>query len=257
MYKQLTADDFRKILKLPPDYSVDAVICHGAMRKKKHKQELEDTLHKLGLQASFSVLQESGFYENVTVLEINGKRIFYDSSYGGAYLCELLHLGCLLGSKKNLLVGSCGGLSEVGHAGDIIIPDSSYGCESTTRMYQPQNEEFVYFSDEKQNASLKRRFGSGFRVLGGKVMTCQGAMMESWEDIQRWSKEGYVGVEMESATLFAVSGYFKVPSSALLFIADNLIKKETLFGDNYDKIKDRLNEAKFETFKVALYEALS
>ncbi len=257
MYKQLKVEDFRKILKLPEDYRVDGVLIHGAMRKKKHKQELEDTIIKLGYKANYSAIYESGFFENITVLEINGKRIWFDSSYGGAYLCEVLHLASLLGSKKNILVGSCGGLTPSGSAGDIVIPTSSYGNESTTRMYQKDNNEFMYFSDKNLNESVKSKIDPKFNIIEGKLMTCQGAMMESWEDIQRWSNKGYVGVEMESSTMFAVSNHFKVPSSAILFIADNIIKKETLFDDDFEKIKEKLKKSKFETFKVAFQELLA
>lgn len=257
MYKQLTVDDFRKILKLPEDYRVDGVLIHGAMRKKKHKQELEDTITKLGYKANYSAIYESGFFENITVLEISGKRIWFDSSYGGAYLCEVLHLASLLGSKKNILVGSCGGLIPSGLAGDIVIPTSCYGNESTTRMYQPNNEEFTYFSDKILNESIKAKIDPKFNIIEGKLMTCQGAMMESWEDIQRWSNEGYVGVEMESSTMFAVSNHFKIPSSAILFIADNLINKETLFDKDFEKLKEKLKESKFETFKAAFEELLA
>jgi len=257
MYKQLGVDDFRRILKLPENYKVDAVLCHGAMRKKKHRQDFEDTVSQLGYKAKYDVIYESGFYENVIVLEIEGKRIWFDSSYGGAYMSEVLHLACLLGSKKNILVGSCGGLIPSGEAGDMIIPTSSYGNESTTRMYQPDNDKFEYFSDKKLSESLKKRVGTGHKIIEGRLMTCQAAMMESWEDITRWSGEGYVGVEMESSTLFAASKHFDVPSAAILFIADNLIKKETLFGEGFEKVKDKLKESKFETYKIAFEELLS
>ncbi len=257
MYKQLKVEDFRKILKLPDDYVVDGVLIQGVMRKKKHKQELKDTITKLGFKTNYSIIQESGFYENITVLDINGKRIWFDSSYGGAYLCEVLHVASLLGSKKNILVGSCGGLTPSGMAGDIVIPASSYGNESSTRMYQPENEEFTYFSDKTLNESIKIKINPKFKLIEGKLMTCQGAMQESWDDIVRWSNEGYVGVEMESSTMFAVSNHFKIPSSAILFIADNIIKKETLFDEDFEKIKEKLRESKFETFKVAFEELLS
>jgi purine-nucleoside phosphorylase len=257
MYKQLTVTDFRKILKLPDDYKVDGVLVHGAMRKKKHKQELEDIIDKLGYKAKYDVIYESGFYENITVIEINGRKIWFDSSYGGAYLCEIIHLACLLGSKKNILVGSCAGLSKDGKAGDIVLPTSSFGNESTTRMYQPDNEEFIYFPDKDLLQSLRNRINKNYKVIEGKMMTCQAAMMESWDDIVRWSDEGYVGIEMESSTMLAVSNYFKVPSAAVLFIADNLIKKQTLFGDDSEKLKERLKESKLETFKVAFEELLS
>lgn len=257
MYKQLTDKDYRKFLKLPDSYRVDGILCQGTMRKKKHKQELSETIDKLGLTAKYDVIYESGFFENITVLEINGKRIWFDSSYGGAYLCEMLHVGCLLGSKKNILIGSCGGLTLEGNAGDIIVPTASYGNESTTRMYQPDNEEFMYFSDKIQSEDIRKCIGPAFRVISGKIMTCQAAMMESWDDILRWSNEGYVGVEMESSTFFAVSSYFNVPASALLLIADNLIRKESLLSEGFESLKDKFNQSKFETFRVALEQLLA
>lgn len=242
---------------MPEDYKVDGVLCHGTMRKKKHRQDFEDMITRLGHKIKYDVICESGFYENITVLEINNKRIWYDSSYGGAYMCEILHAACLLGSQKNILVGSCGGLLPTGEAGDIVIPTSSYGNESTTRMYQPDNEEFEYFPNSELSSSLKKRIGASHKTIEGKLMTCQAAMMESWDDIVRWSGEGYVGIEMESSTLFAVSTHFGVPSAAVLFIADNLIKKETLFDEGFEKVKIKLKESKFETFKVAFEELLS
>lgn len=257
MYKKLTGDDYRKIFKFPKDYRVDGVLVRGAMRKKKHRQELEDILAALGYKTDFGVIYESGFYENVIVLELNGKKIWFDVSYGGAYTCELIHLGSLLGSKKNILVGSCGGLSLSGQAGDLVIPLSSYGNESTTRMYQPDNDEFMYFSDQALSKMIKARVGSDYKVIEGKLMTCQAALMESEDDVQRWSQEGFVGVEMESATVFAVSNYFKVPCSAILFIADNIVKNESLFGEEFERKKSKLDKARFETFKVAFEEILS
>ena len=257
MYNQLTAEDFRRALHLPPDYTVDGVLCWGTMRKKKHRAELESVLSRLGLTAAFHYVEESGFFENIADLYIDGKRIWFDSSYGGAYLSELLHVACLLGSRKNILVGSCAGLHPNGNVGDIVIPVSSYGNESSTRMYEPGNGEFVYFSDEGLRTSLKDRIGDRFRVFEGGLMTCQANLMESWEDVVRWSSEGYVGIDMESATLFAVSNHFKVPSAALLPIVDNMIKQHTVFSEGHPGWRERLQEARFEIFRVAFEELLT
>ncbi len=257
MYKKYTKEDFLKYLNFKDDYGVQGVLYYGAIRKKKHRQELEDTLKSLGYEVSYEVIQESGFYENVIVLNIGGKKIWYGTSYGGAYLSEVLHLACLLGSKKNILLGSCGGLSKNGTVGDIVLANASYGNESTTRMYQPDNEEFTYFPDEDLTNNIKTRINKKYRVIEGKIMTCQAAMMESWEDVLRWSDEGYVGVEMESSTFFAVSKYFSVPSAAMVFIVDNLIKNETLMDEKVQNLKQYFQEVKTELFRVALEELLT
>lgn len=257
MYKKYTKEDFLKYLNYKDDYKVQGVLCYGAMRKKKHRQELEDNLKSLGYEVKYEVVQESGFYENIIVLNIGGKKIWYDTSYGGAYLSEVLHLACLLGSKKNILLGSCGGLSKEGSAGDIVLATASYGNESTTRMYQPDNEEFIYFPDKDLTNKIKARISNKYRIIEGKIMTCQAAMMESWEDVLRWSDEGYAGVEMESSTFFAVSKYFNAPSAMAVFIADNLIKKETLMDKKVQDLKQYFQEVKTELFRVALEELLN
>ena len=60
------------------------------------------------------------------------------------------------------------------------------------------------------------------------MITCQAMLAETWEDICEWSSRGFYGVEMEASTVFAVSQHFKVPATAMLNIADNLIEKETI-----------------------------
>ena len=62
-------------------------------------------------------------------------------------------------------------------------------------------------------------------------MTCQAMMGESFEDIQQWTIEGFLGVEMEAATVFSVSNHFNVPSAAMIMVADNLIENETVIDE--------------------------
>ena len=256
MYKQYTAQDFKKDMNLPEDYKVDGLICHGTMRKKRHDSELLALIEQSGHPISYKPVIESGFFENVKELKYNNKTIWFDTCYGGAYTSELVHVASLLGSKKNLLIGSCGGLYPEGEAGDLIIPKASFGNESSTRMYQPENKEYLYFSSQQLNQSLKKRLET-FTIHEGNLITCQGALAESWEDIERWSKEGYFGVEMESSTFFAVSQYFDVPASALILIADNIIKKETVLDESFQEIRQKLTDVRTQIFLTALEEVFS
>jgi len=50
------------------------------------------------------------------------------------------------------------------------------------------------------------------------MTTCSAMLGETREDIQGRSSEGYYGVEMESATIFAVSNHFHIPSAAMIYI---------------------------------------
>ena len=62
-------------------------------------------------------------------------------------------------------------------------------------------------------------------------------MAETFEDVKNWSKEGFLGVEMEASTIFAVSKHFNVASTALLIVGDNLIKGETVASESYKNNK--------------------
>ncbi len=256
MYKGHTVDDFRKYFGLPENYKVDGILSYGSWRKSEHKELLKEIIQEHGFKVEYEQLGES-FLREVLVFKINNKRFWFETGYGGAYISEIIHLGCMLGSKKNIVLGTCGGLIEAGKTGDIIIPTYSYGNESTTRMYNPNSEGHKHFSDKKLNELLKKRLVSGAKIYEGPIVTCQAMLFESWSDIENWSTEGYLGVEMETSTVFAVSEHFKVPASAMLVIADNLIKKETVLHGNYRNAKEDRYKVRDLIYKVALEELLA
>lgn len=256
MYKSHTVENFKKYFGLPKEYKVDGVLCYGSWRKDEHKKLVKKIIKEQGFKVEYEQLGKS-FLGGVLVFKINGKRFWFETSYGGAYISEIFHFGCMLGSKKNIVLGTCGGLLKTGKTGDIIIATYSHGNESTTRMYNPNSKNNKHFSDKKLNKSLKERLGSEATVHEGPVVTCQAMLFESWEDVVNWSKEGFLGVEMETSTVFAVSKYFKVPVASILVIADNLIKKETVLHGNYKNATEKRNKVRDLTYKTALEELLA
>ncbi len=256
MYKSHSAADFKKYFGLPQNYKVDGVLLYGSWRKSEHKELLKEIIDEQGFKVEYEQLGES-FLREVLSFKIKGKRFWFETGYGGAYISEIVHLGCMLGSKKNIVLGTCGGLIEKGNTGDIIVPTYSHGDESTTRMYNPNSDGHKHFSDKQLSESLRKRLGPEVSIHEGPVVTCQAMLFESWEDIQKWSKEGYLGVEMETSSVFAVSKHFNVPSAAVLVIADNLIKKETVLHGNYKDAKEDRYKIRDITYKAALEELLS
>ena len=90
----------------------------------------------------------------------------------------------------------------------------------------------------------------------GKTTTCQAMLAETLEDIQNWSKEGCLAVEMEASTVLTVSNYFQVPASCLLCVTDNLVKKETVISSNYNFFKAKRAKSVAIQFRVAVSELL-
>jgi len=254
MYKKLKPDDFRKVFKLPHNYTVSGFLCHGTWKRANEIQNIKNTLLDLGVD--FRIKTLSGFLQRMIEIDIDGKKYWFDFPYGGAMLSEYLHIACLFGSKKNILIGSCGGLATAVQACDCIIPTWTYGDESTTRMYSYENKDNKHFPNSALAQKLESRISSNIKVHNGPTMTCQAMLAESWEDVQTWSKEGYLGVEMEASTVFSVSNAFKVPSAAILVVGDNLIKEETVLHENFQKSASQRYQIKSELLKIALQELL-
>jgi uridine phosphorylase len=79
-------------------------------------------------------------------------------------------------------------------------------------------------------------------------------LAETAEDIAAWSGQGFLGVEMEASTVFAVSNHFGVPSAAVLSIADNLIEEQTVLHENYEDTRAEREAVRDLQFRAALHQ---
>lgn len=253
MYKAYTAEDWREHLGLTPDYVVDGFIIFGTYQKSLYDM-LQESMERLGKQAEYRRFQDE-FLEPILEFRLDGKCYWFVIVYGGALLSEYLHLANTFGSKKNILLGTCGGLKHGANSLEFVVPDWSYAEESSAKGYQPDTGH-RYKSDKTLSDALADRLSLVHPVHRGPTVTYQAMLSETWDHILRWSEQGYVGVEMEAATVFAVSNHFGVPSAALLRIGDNLIEKETVL-DTTDTPASMLRHiASQEAFDIALSELL-
>jgi purine-nucleoside phosphorylase len=236
---------------VPDSYNVDALLVVGTNPRSKEYPHLYEALEKLGVQYKEEVIKNI-FFSEIKSFVINGKRIWFDVVYGTAYLSELLHAASMLGSKTNILLGTCGALQADMKMGDTVIPFASFGNESSTRMYQRDNRDFLYSSDKNLSQRIKECVSKRKTIYEGKLMTVQAMLAETKEDVDQWNAEGCVGVDMESATVFAVSNHFNVPSAALLYVADNLIKNELATDDSFAALKEQRMNIRKENYEVAL-----
>ena len=256
MYKSFTADEFREHCKLPPDYEVAGFICYGAWDDEKHFKNFKDAIKDLGIEYKISTL-EYKFLQHIREIEIKGKKYWFAIEYGGATLSEYLHLACLFGSKKNIHIGSCGGLNPDLNSLDLIVPIYTYGNESTTRIYAREVKDHKHYSTENISQELIKNTPKNLKIDTGPIVGCQAMMGESWEDVKSWSEAGYSGVEMETAVFFAVSNHFKVPCGALIYISDNLIKGQTCHDESHKNEKAKREAVKAEVYKVAIKTILN
>lgn len=250
MYKSFTAEEYRKHFLLPLNYQVDGLISYGGWMEEKQRGEIESILKENNILYTSKTLD--GFLSHVLEININNKIYWFVVMYGGTMLSEYVHLACLFGSKKNVHLGSCGGLGKEINSLDLIIPTYSYGNESITRIYAKEVKDFKHFPDENLSILLQKNLGSNFVIKRGPIITNQAMLGESMEDIISWSNDGYYGVEMEISTVFSVSKYFNVPSTALVYISDNLIKGQTVGDESHTNEKEKRIELRKNILKAGL-----
>ncbi len=257
MYQHLSGDDFRSHYKLGADYRVDGILAVGVWSYFGHLnlEHIHAILKDANRSYSCRRLEHHDLYE-VYEFVIDGRVIWYFSAMGTAVTHMYLHRGSMLGSKKNILVGSVGGLSPDVSLGDMILSTQSYGNDNA-RYYQRDNNDNFYTPDLYLVNSLESRLSDKTRVHRGATMTCEMISAETDSDIHNWSKAGYLGVEMEAALVFALSGHFNIPAAAILNIGDNLIKGQTFFDPSF-AVDDSVRESSRKiALSVALDELLS
>lgn len=260
MYHSFSANDYKQHFGLPNDYEIAGMLTVGSSYPEREKQHLQAALNKIGkyeLRPLPATSSQNEFLAPVQELSINGKVFWYFCAYGGAMLSEFLHFGYLFGARKTVLVGLCGGLKKGEKTGTIIVPTDSFADGSTAHMYDRSHQELQPSDDALSNRLKNACEKEGLTVLRDKTMTCQAMIAETWEDVLSWSQQGYAGVEMEAATVFAVSNHFSKPSGAMLMISDNLIEEETNLGDGFVSSRDERHRIKTLEYKIATQELLS
>lgn len=250
MYKSFTAEEFKKFLSIHPAYKIKGFMSYGAWDEDKHFNQIQKILDELGIQFTSQKLE--GFLAHILELVISNEVYWFTVMYGGAQLSEYTHLASLFGSKKNIHIGSCGGLYPEMNSLDLLVPSWSYGNESTTRAYEPDVTDYKHYPDDFLSKSIRSKIKEDYKVWNGPVMTNQAMLGETLDDVQAWSRNNFYGVEMETATVFSVSKHFRVPSTALLYISDNLIKGQTVIDEGHSQQKNVREDVRNEVYRAGI-----
>jgi nucleoside phosphorylase len=233
MYSDHSAADFRDHLGLPEDYEVEAFLTYGCWDLYAEAEQLPLLARALDvLQVKYELRRiPIAALGHAYELIVGGKVYWYAPIMGTAVLAQYLHIASLLGSKRNLLLGTVGGLAPGMRTGELIIPTGSYGNDNA-RFYDRENETGFYLPDSALSDVLAAQIEK-VRIWRGPTVTCEMMFAETQADVQQWSAEGSLGVEMEAALMFAASNHFEIPAAALLYVADNLIEGQTMLTPGY------------------------
>lgn len=126
-----------------------------------------------------------------------------------------------MGAKKFVLFGSCGVLNVDQVKENMIIPVCAVRDEGTSYHYIAPSAEIK--ADGHSIQILENVLSSrGYPYVKGKTWTSDAIYRETIPMVQERRQEGCLCVEMECASMLAVSQYRKIPFIQFLYGADHL-----------------------------------
>lgn len=140
---------------------------------------------------------------------------------GSANAATIMDLLSAIEPKAVLFLGKCGGLrSDKNKVGDLILPIAGIRGEGTSNDYfPPEVPALPAFALQKAISTTIRDYEQDYWT--GTVYTTNRRVWEYDEKFKDYLRELRVlAIDMETATIFSVGFFNKIPSGALLLVSD-------------------------------------
>lgn len=197
--------------------------------------------------------------------QVNGERgmLGYTGTWKGSPVSvQSTGMGCpsaaivaeelvMLGAKRLIRVGTCGGLQPGMTMGELVVATCATPSDRTAlnytggEMYAPAAD-FALVDSAVRNA---REVNRSIRV--GGIVSSDVFYQPDTGLAARWSNRGILAVEMEAAVLFTIAALKKVRAAALCTVSDIVVEGEFI------RISDEaLRQAVDEMMEIALEVAI-
>ncbi|MBU3743231.1 MAG: AMP nucleosidase [Sediminibacterium sp.] len=153
-------------------------------------------------------------------------------SPGAATIMDLL---TAIEPEAVLFLGKCGGLKKRNKLGDLILPIAAIRGEGTSNDYfPPEVPAMPAFALQKAISTTIRDFGVDYWT--GTVYTTNRRVWEHDEVFKEYlTQVRAYAIDMETATIFTVGFYNKIPTGALLLVSDQPMIPEGVKTEESDK----------------------
>src|SRR5690242_15891026 len=137
--------------------------------------------------------------------------------------------------KAALFLGKCGGLKQKNDIGDLILPIAAIRGEGTSNDYfPPEVPALPSFALQKAISTTIRDYGVDYWT--GTVYTTNRRVWEHDDNFKAYlQKIRAMAIDMETATIFSVGFYNKIPTGALLLVSDQPMIPEGVKTEESDK----------------------
>jgi AMP nucleosidase len=134
-----------------------------------------------------------------------------------------------------LFLGKCGGLKKRNKLGDLILPIAAIRGEGTSNDYFPSEVPALpAFALQRAVSTTVREYGVDYWT--GTVYTTNRRVWEHDEPFKEYlQKIRAYAIDMETATIFSVGFYNKIPTGALLLVSDQPMIPEGIKTEESDK----------------------
>lgn len=164
--------------------------------------------------------------EGITIIN------FGMGSPGAATIMDLLSA---IAPKAVLFLGKCGGLKKRNKLGDLILPIAAIRGEGTSNDYfPPEVPAMPAFALQKAISTTIRDYGVDYWT--GTCYTTNRRVWEHDEEFKEYLQRiRAYAIDMETATIFTVGFYNKIPTGALLLVSDQPMIPEGVKTEESDK----------------------
>jgi AMP nucleosidase len=137
--------------------------------------------------------------------------------------------------KAVLFLGKCGGLKKRNKIGDLVLPIAAIRGEGTSNDYfPPEVPALPAFALQKAVSTTIRDYEVDYWT--GTVYTTNRRVWEHDEQFKEYlQKIRAYAIDMETATIFTVGFYNKIPTGALLLVSDQPMIPEGVKTEESDK----------------------
>ena len=139
---------------------------------------------------------------------------------GSPTAATIVDLLSAISPKAVLFLGKCGGLKKRNKLGDLILPIAAIRGEGTSNDYfPPEVPALPAFALQKAISTTIREYEVDYWT--GTVYTTNRRIWEHDDKFKEYLKSiRAYAVDMETATIFSVGFYNKIPTGALLLVSD-------------------------------------
>src|SRR6187549_1820211 len=164
--------------------------------------------------------------DNITIIN------FGMGSPGAATIMDLLSA---IHPKAVLFLGKCGGLKKRNKIGDLILPIAAIRGEGTSNDYfPPEVPALPAFALQKAISTTIREYEYDYWT--GTVYTTNRRVWEHDDELKEYlQKVRAYAIDMETATIFTVGFFNKIPTGALLLVSDSPMVPEGVKTEESDK----------------------